>query len=193
MKLSACLLLLLAGCTEADGPKYDVATPSGTGTASGGGTSSSRVTGRVCMLADPQIITACSINGGGGLTVTQGSATTTTASDGSFSFEPDGTSPANTPLSVSGTGMVPSQAAAGGRNIVPVMSNDMYNRMVLATGITITPDSGAILANVANSSGAAASGITATSTPAGTSGPFFDGTGESPWSLDRTGQRGVAY
>jgi hypothetical protein len=193
MKLSACLLLLLVGCTDADGPKYEVVAPSGTGTTGGGGTSTAKVTGRVCVLADPQLLTACSISGGGGLSVTQGSATATTANDGSFSFEPDGTSPANTPISVTGTGVVASQASAGGQNIVPVMSNDMYNRMVLATGITITPDSGAILANVANSAGVSATGITATSNPTGTSGPFFDGTGESPWSLDATGARGVAF
>lgn len=192
MKLSACLLMLLVGCTEADGPKYEVATPGGTGTTGGGGTSTAKISGRVCVLADPQLLGACSLTGASGLTVTHGSMTTTTANDGSFEIEPDPSAPSNAPLGVTGTNIVASQASLAGSNIVPVMSNDLYNQMVLATGITLESDSGAIIANVSNPNGQAA-GITAVSNPLGTSGPFFDATGESPWSLDATGTRGVAF
>lgn len=195
MKLSACLLLLLVGCTEQDGPKYDVNTPGGpggTGAPSGSGTAA-RISGRVCVLADAQILDACSIHGAGGLTVAMGSATATTSADGSFTIEPGATTDATTMLSVSGTGVVPSQRAIGAGNIVPVMSNDLFNKMVLATGITTEPSSGSILASVNTRAGLPASGITATSNPTLAAGPFFDSTGTSPWTLDATGARGVVF
>jgi len=196
MKLSACLLLLLVGCTEQDGPKYDINTPGGpggTGSPSGSGTAA-RISGRVCVLADPQILDACSLHGAGGLTVGMGSATATTSADGSFTIEPGATTDiTTTPLSVSGAGVVPSQRTVGAGNIVPVMSNDLFNQMVLATGITTEPSSGSILATVTTSGGVPARGITATSNPTLAAGPFFDSTGTSPWTLDSTGARGVVF
>jgi hypothetical protein len=197
MKLSACLFLLLVGCTDQDGPKYDINTPSGpgAGTQPGGGGASARISGRVCVLADPQILDACSIKGAGGLTVNMGAATATTTADGSFSLEPDaGTDLARTPISVTGAGVVASQTSIHGANIVPVMSNDLFNQMVLATGITTESNAGAILATVDTNAGLAASGITASANPALAAGPFFDSTGgTSPWTLDATGARGVAF
>jgi len=204
MKLSACLLLLLVGCTEQDGPKYDISTPSGpggNGSPSGSGTAA-RISGRVCVLADPQILDACSIKGAGGLTVAMGSATATTSADGSFTIEPTpnegnggsgGT--ATAPFSVTGTGIVPSQRAmaANGSTIIPVMSNDLYNQMVLATGITTEPDTGSVLASITTPTGFPKPGITATADPALAAGPYFDATGTSPWTLNATGARGVAY
>jgi hypothetical protein len=197
MKLSACVLLLLVGCTDQDGPKYDVSTPSGpgAGTQTGGGGASARISGRVCVLADPQILDACSIKGAGGLNVAMGAATATTAPDGSFTLEPDATTNvATTPISVTGTGVVASQTSVRGSNIVPVMSNDLFNQMVLATGITTESNAGAILATVDTNAGLAASGVTASANPALAAGPFFDTTGgTSPWTLDATGARGVAF
>jgi hypothetical protein len=196
MKLSACLLLLLVGCTDQDGPKYDISTPSGAGAGtdpSGGGTAA-RITGRVCVLADAQILNACAIKGAGGLGVAMGASTTTTNPDGSFTLQTDGTAnPATTPIAVSGAGIVPSQAAVSETNIVPVMSNDLFNQMVLATGIETESNSGAIMATVDTNAGLPATGITASANPALAAGPFFDSTGESPWTLDATGARGVAF
>jgi hypothetical protein len=146
------------------------------------------------VLADPQILDACSIKGGGGLTVAMGTATATTTADGSFTIEPDATTNiATTPISVTGPGVVASQTSVHGSNIVPVMSNDLFNQMVLATGITTESNAGAILATIDTNAGLAASGVTASANPALAVGPFFDSTGTSPWTLDATGARGVAF
>ena len=197
MKLSACLLLLLVGCADQDGAQFDISTPSGpgAGTQTGGGGTSARISGRVCVLADPQILDACSIKGAGGLSVAMGAATATTSPDGSFTLEPGATTNiAVTPISVTGTGVVASQTSVHGANIVPVMSNDMFNRMALATGITTESNAGAILATIDTNAGLAAQGVTATANPALAAGPFFDSTGgTSPWTLDATGARGVAF
>jgi hypothetical protein len=196
MKLSACLLLLLVGCTDQGGPKYDINTPSGTATGNpaGGGGTSARISGRVCVLADPQILDACSIKGAGGLSVNMGAATATTTADGSFTIEPDATTNiATTPISVTGAGVIASQTSVHGSNIVPVMSNDLFDQMVLATGITTEANSGAIMATVNTNAGLAARGVTATANPTLAAGPFFDSTGTSPWTLDATGARGVAF
>jgi hypothetical protein len=147
------------------------------------------------VLADPQILDACSIKGAGGLSVNMGAATATTTADGSFTIEPDATTNiATTPISVTGAGVVASQTSVRGSNIVPVMTKDLFDQMALATGITTETDSGAIMATVDTSDGLAARGITASANPAIAAGPFFDSTGgTSPWTLDATGARGVAF
>ena len=194
MKLSAILLVLISGCMSNDDPGYPVATSGGTASGGGGsGTSTPRVSGRVCVLADPQLMSACAITGASGLTVAMGSATATTSADGSFELTPTDAVTPTTNLAVTGTGIVPSQATVNNTNIIPVMNQELFDQMVLATGITTEPQTGTIIANVVNGQGEPAMGLTATSTPTGTVGPFFDGTGATPWTLDETGARGVAY
>jgi hypothetical protein len=192
MKLSAILLLLITGCMSPDDPGYPIETPSGPGS-SGGGTSSSasRVSGRVCVLADPTLMSACAINGASGLTVAMGSATTTTNTDGTFSLTSNDPVSATTNLAITGAGIVPSQATVNSTNIVPVMNQQLWDNMVLATGISPEPQTGTIIANVVNGQGEPAMGVGATSSPTGTAGPFFDGTGATPFTLDATGARGV--
>lgn len=193
MKLSAILLLLITGCTSPDDPGYPIETPSGPGSGGGGtSTSASRVTGRVCVLADPTLMSACAITGASGLTVAMGTATTTTTTNGAFTLEStDAVSP-TTNLAVTGPGVVPSQATLNATNIVPVMNQQLFDNMVLATGLSLQPQTGMIIANVVNGQGVPAMGVTATSLPTGTVGPFFDGTGATPFTLDTTGARGVA-
>ncbi|MFT3695972.1 MAG: hypothetical protein QM831_22740 [Kofleriaceae bacterium] len=72
------------------------------------------------------------------------------------------------------------------------MSNDMFNSMVLATGITTEPDTGVILASIESQQNASLEGITATSNPAATAGVFYDtATGTSQWGTNATGTRGI--
>ena len=119
------------------------------GTQPSSGGRAARISGRVCVLADPQILDACSIKGAGGLSVNMGAATATTTADGSFTIEPDATTNiATTPISVTGAGVVASQTSVRGSNIVPVMTKDLFDQMALATGITTETDSGAIMATV---------------------------------------------
>jgi hypothetical protein len=192
MKLSAILLLLITGCTSADDPGYPIETPGGPGNG-GGGTSSSasRVTGRVCVLADPTLMSACAITGASGLSVSMGTAATTTNADGSFTLESTDPVSPTTNLAITGTGIVPSQTTVNATNIVPVMNQQLFDNMVLATGISPEPQTGTIIASVVNGQGVPAMGVTATSLPTGTVGPFFDGTGATPFTLDETGARGV--
>src|SRR4051812_1897780 len=88
-------LLALVGCGEDD--TFPILVQSGAHGAAASGTTT-RIVGRVCLLADPQILTACSITGAGGLTVSipvipvttadgpLPAVTTTTLPDGTFSM-----------------------------------------------------------------------------------------------------------
>ncbi|HEY0250169.1 MAG TPA: hypothetical protein VGC41_01540 [Kofleriaceae bacterium] len=191
---SLAAILLVAGCTSADGPENNVTTPSPGGqSGTGGGDTTARISGRICVLADPQLTSACEITGGGGLTVNYGANTATTAADGSFSIDANGIQ-TSTPITVSGQQVVASQAnvSATGTTVVPVMSNDMFNQMVLSTGITTEPDTGVILASIESQQNAQINGVSATTNPTTSSGVFYDTTGgSSNWGTLATGQRGV--
>lgn len=181
----------VCGCTTTPGPDYDVTTPSPGSDPSGGGATTAQITGRVCVLADAQLTSACEITGGGGLTVNFGQNTATTAADGSFTIPTTGVAN-GTPISVSGAGITSSQVRATGSPVIPVMSNDLYNNMVLATGITTEPDTGVILASLESQQNAPLVGTTVTTNPAAASGVFYDNAqGTSPWSTNATGARGI--
>jgi hypothetical protein len=191
MKSLIALALAVAGCTDDPGFDHPINVPtSGTAT---GGTSSARVTGRVCVLADPQLLNACAIRGASGLTVVAAGATTatttTTGADGSFVLTAPAPITVGT-LTVSGSTVVTSTQAIGGANVVPVMTQALFADMTLATGVTPLAGTGTILSTVV-ARGVPVTGAVATSTPSPAFGPFFDGTQPAPWTLNATGARGI--
>ncbi len=155
----------------------------------GGGTSAGTISGRVCLVTDPRELGGCQATGAGGLTVALGGARTTTAPDGSFSVPtPTGT---NLAFTVSGPGVMTSSQPFSPNNTIPVVTQQLWDQVLGANGITLTAGTGSILASVVDRGGNPVTGATATSTPSPAFGPFFDGTTPTAWTLDGTGARGV--
>ena len=161
----------------------------GGGVGGGSGSGSNSITGRACVLLDPRDLGGCASSGAGGLQVALGTSTATTAPDGTFSMQ----APQGTGLSfqVSGPGVVPTSQPFAANNSIPVLTEDMFNQVLGANGIVLTPGSGSILASVVDRGGIPVAGATAMSTPSPAFGPFFDGTTPSAWTLNGTGERGV--
>jgi hypothetical protein len=188
---SFALIVVVAACS-AQADDFPVQ-PAGGGQLPPSGTGSSAITGRACVVADARDLSRCEPVAGG-LAVTGGGATTTTASDGSFTLDAALASDPTTPrmLSITGPGVVPTQIDAAGVNSVPVVKADLFSQMLVANGITLTPGSGSILGSVVRGT-SPASGISVVSTPSPAFGPLFDGTTPTAWTLDATGARGVVW
>jgi len=94
--------IALAGCTGG-GDDYPI--QPGNGFPTTGGTPG-EIAGRVCLIvADPRALATCASGGAGGLTVTLGGVTATTAPDGTFTMVPPAS--ANLVFAVTGPGMRP--------------------------------------------------------------------------------------
>jgi hypothetical protein len=189
MKRLALFAFVLLGACASSGEDYPVTTQGG-GVA-GGGSSPSTLTGRVCLVNDARSLSTCADTGAAGLNVAIGNATATTAANGEFVMNtPSG---ANTStISVTGTGIVPSNQALTANAQIPVISQQLFDQMVAATGITTTAGTGSIMATVVRG-GEPVSGVTAVATPSPAFGPFFDGTSPTAWTLDPTGTMGVVW
>jgi hypothetical protein len=156
---------------------------------------SSIASGRICIVADPRVLTNCSTDAAGGLAVSVGGSMTTTAADGSFVVPASAVSnPANpTPLiSVTGPGVVPTQTVFAPDMSIPLLRADLFSQMLAANGVTPRSGSGSILGSVVRD-GVPASGVSVTSTPSPAFGPLFDGSTPTAWVLDATGARGVVW
>lgn len=195
--LAYALIVLGAGCVTDDTEEGPVITQGGTPTSSTPGTSSSTVSGRLCVIENLQDMSTCSTSAGGGLTVTVGNSATTSQPDGTFSMTtPVGLTNANYPaFSVTGAGMVPTSVPFtlpfNGTGMVPVLDADRYARTLTSNGVPLNNQTGAILATVRDNAGPL-SGVTVRSTPTAPFGPFFDASGTSQnWGVDGTGMRGV--
>ena len=169
--------------------------PTTTGTSSGGGgtggSSPGAVTGRVCLVASPFALSGCSETGAGGLVVSLGSSSAVTQPDGAFSLAaPAGTGGSFT---VSGPGVVTASMPLSAANRIPVLSQALFDQMLSGNGVTLQPGTGSVLATVVDRNGNPVSGVTATSAPTSAFGPFFDGTTATPWTLNQTGQAGIAF
>lgn len=151
-----------------------------------GGTS---INGRVCMVAPPSVIT-CAATGAGNLTVTLGTATTTTADDGSFTL----TRPAITTglvWRVSGTAIRAAAMKYSTATTIPAIDEDSYLTMLTATNATVGSNSGAVIARITRGGFAVAGAVVASQQADGQI--YYDGPSITEWGLDATGAYGVAW
>jgi hypothetical protein len=199
MKVSIWLAIALAGgCDVDDDHLHILAGGGGQQTATGPGTIGVAPTtvlliaGRACLLADPRFFAVCADTGAAGLTVALAGRTVTTGTNGSFAMSPpQGT--ANLVFTVSGPNIITSTQPFAAVNTIPVLTQQMFNNVLTANGITLTQGSGSILASVVTRGGFPAVGVTAVSTPSPAFGPFFDGTTPTAFTLNGTGARGVVF
>ena len=190
-RLALVFVLSAAACTDSpdDRPVApNAAQTSGTVTT---GTGDQVLRGKVCMIVDPRFLDACTSTNAGGLTVSAGGVTTTTASDGSFAFA----MPSTTSLIATATGpnIIASSTELTNLAIIPVMSGDLFAQMITNTDAMLATGTGSILATLTTPAGTPAIGVTATSAPTGSFGPFFDGTSATSFGTIGTGQRGVTW
>jgi hypothetical protein len=195
---SASLLAALAGCHE-DVEMFPIG-PGGFGTGGGttpdaaiggdGGDGGSTISGRVCLISDARNPTTCASSGAEDLTVTLGSATATTAADGSFTI-----------ASATGTGLVwrvtgaAIQASAMQVSTVatiPVISALLYEDMVTTNNVVGSAGTGAIIARfTTNDSGV--SGLIAATSPDPEGQIFYDGTSATVWDVTATSTFGAIW
>jgi hypothetical protein len=161
--------------------RFDAATDNDSGTT---------VSGQVCLAPDPRSPAVCSSTGAGDLSVTLGTASATTAIDGTFTMD----RPASTDVAwnVSGTGIVPSVMAYVEGTKIPAIRTDIYDDMVVAMQATVSSATGAIIVRLAKSS-SLVSGAVVTSSPSPDSLVYYDGPSITEWDLDSTGPFGVAW
>jgi hypothetical protein len=188
----------LAACEKAPDP-YPI-NPGGSG---GTGTAtmpdapvfndaSSTITGRVCLLlTTPQSLTGCAASTAGGITVTLGTESTTTADDGSFTLM----RPASTTdlyWYVSASDLKTSVIKYGSTTTLPSITTNDYDEMVTALNATVSTGQGALMTRITRM-GSAVSGATVAALPAGDSIPYYDEPGVPGWQTQQTGSYGVAW
>ncbi|HEY1554207.1 MAG TPA: hypothetical protein VGF94_05200 [Kofleriaceae bacterium] len=190
MKRIACVVVLVAACTSSAGsdlPAQPTVTVPGTAPPP-----AVLITGRACLVAiDPRALFECAAAGAGGLVVALGSNSTTTLDDGSFSLQTPGG--ASGMLQISGAGIASSAQAVGAINLVPAISSDLFAQMLADNEISLAPSTGSIIASVTNAEGQPIAGVTATSIPSASSGPFFDGTEPTQFGQSETGNSGIVF
>ncbi|MEO6952211.1 MAG: hypothetical protein ABI321_10380 [Polyangia bacterium] len=184
----AVAVLLLSGCDqlfpEFAGSKGDLAVS----TDGGADLASSLLHGSVCRLSDLRTPTSCTATVPNRVvTIAETGATTTTASDGTFSFptvgttvtlvvsDPVGSAPVSTPTISMLSGGTLTAARTHGVEL-PIIDADAYEQVELANGVGGDPSRGAVLGWVISSSGSAVAGAVATPIASAT-GPLYDTSG----------------
>jgi hypothetical protein len=184
--------VLCIACTNESGTEFPIEPGTG-GSAAGAsqGSNTGLLRGRVCVLSDIRFQSRCATTDAAGLTVILGSQSTTTITDGSFTLTP----PVGTGLSftASGPGIVTTSQALNARMRINAIRQSAFDAMLLTTGIVPVVGTGSIISSVMGESGTPLSGVTGTSAPAGSFGPFFDGTDPMPWTTNSTGVSGIVW
>lgn len=170
----------------------DAATPDGTLGDGGAAT----LTGRVCLAADPRMLTmlvsptACASTGADGLTVTLGDQTATTAADGTFTIQmPSGAG--SLVFHVTGPNIVPSHMILSDYEI-PALTTATFEALEAANGVTLLPGEGSIFAQIIRN-GAGYTGVVAGSTPTSNYDAFYDGASATAWTQTGTGNYGAVW
>jgi hypothetical protein len=201
--LTAGLLLLLVGCRD-DVEMFPVnpggggSGLSGTGFVDAGielgdGNLSPMISGRVCFLKiDARNPRACESTGAGGLTVTLGSFTAITTSDGSFSIRrPTGT---DLVWNVTGSTIVPSVMSLSAEALIPAIDEGLYAEML---GATLATDFDGTVGGIINRVTRAEDpldGVVASVEQSQSGNTFYDSGDPLAWALNSaTGQLGAIW
>jgi hypothetical protein len=166
--------------------RIDAAIPDGSDAAA-------TISGRACVLTDLRDLTSCATTGAGGLTVTLGSQTATTADDGTFTI----TAPAGSMLvwHVGGSvaDVMPSVMPFGATPQIPVVTTADYLDALNSNSVVLAPgQQGSAFVRVVRGT-AAVSGATAVASPTPTYPAFYDGATSQSWNQGATGARGMVW
>jgi hypothetical protein len=197
MRIAACVALVFA-CSTTSAFPY---TPGGGGGGHGGGggggggggpdsgPGSDLITAQACSLDDLRLWTMCAASGAGGLLVTLGDGSATTADDGSFTIPTQ--SGTNLLWTISGSGflttLMPFDAAI---TQIPVVSENTFEPIVADNAVTDTTD-GQVFISI-NSFGEQIPNEVARSTPLDNQ-TFYDDATDDFWGQIETSTHGIAW
>ncbi len=200
MKTAATIALVLGACSAGSDDAFPIAPGGGappviTPAPDGAPLDASRddgsvIAARVCVVTDPRTPGACAVGNAGGIMVTLGPSTATTAMDGSFTIAAPSTS--NLVWGVTAAGFVPTVMPLGTVHVLPVLTALRYSELVLDNGAVVQAGQGSLFVRVV-SGGASAVGVTATVEPASVFGPLYDGGSAVIWDRDATGGGGMVW
>jgi hypothetical protein len=218
MKRAVLVLVLgtLSGCHMTSGSGDDYPVGGGGGTALGGGggggggtgdgglidgttgDAGTLINGRVCLLTDLRRVgdaTACAATGAGGLTVSLGTRTALTGTDGTFAI----IAPAGNGLVWRVTDTTPQQLISsvmgfGTDPTIPAVGYETYIDLLDQNSAVVTPLQGSVVVRVL-SNGAPVTKATATSNPPTARLALYDGSDSVIWSdgVSGTGAHGMVW
>jgi hypothetical protein len=170
----------------------------GHGGTSGGGvldaapdsTTDGSTAGRVCLAADPRALDSCAGTGAGGLTVTLGSGSATTAADGTFALLAPTTS--DLVWTVSGSAIMTSMMPFGPSATIPALSTNTYENLTTGNGVEPIAGEGDVFVQITQG-GSALAGAKVSVSPPPAYAPYYDGNSSTTWNQNFTGSYGVAW
>lgn len=148
------------------------------------------IDGRVCVVVDMRSLTSCLDSGAGGITVTLGTKTATTANDGSFLIE----TPSGSQLvwRASGLDIVPSVMAFGPSTSIPAVGIQTYSDILGANSVVLQSGQGSIVARIVRN-GSPVVGATMSTSPVPQYATKYDGPTATAWTELKTAAAGVAW
>ena len=196
MRLVVCALLL-AAC---DGEEPFPIVPGGDDTvinpqvdAATGGPDANlpgTIDGRVCVLLDPRVFTTCADTGAGGITVTLGIRTATTADDGSFTIT--GVDGSSLVWTAAGPQIVTTATPVTSAALIPALPPATYDTLLANHNVVGQALHGQVFVH-ARSEGLPLAGVTASADPPSLSPPLYDGLSPLAWNVGPTGDLGVVW
>ncbi len=170
-----------------DAPSYDSRGPGDSPSA----IDAPLINGRVCLAADPRMLTTCASTGADGLTVRLGSRAATTSADGHFTI--DATDAGSSAVwRVTGASIVTSIMPFSDYQI-PALATTTYDTLKANNLVSLLPGQGAIMVQLVRN-GAGLAGQTAISMPSSTYEAFYDGSSPTgTWPQTSTGSNAVAW
>jgi hypothetical protein len=200
MRLAVSLALLAGlGACNRDVERFPIGPGTGGGGSNGtmpdspyadGNGSGSMMTGRVCLINDARTPTTCASSGADGLTVALGTATATTAGDGSFMIA----SPSGTGLvwRVTGTAIYSAAMQVTTTATIPAISLSIFEDMI-ATNQAIAGDgTGSVIARF-TTNGSGVSNLEAATSPEPVGQYYYDGPNALTWDTTATSSFGVVW
>jgi hypothetical protein len=201
MTRAAVVLLVIAACNAGGGGDDEFPVSPGGGRPGGGvmvdaamidtrdADGDTPISGRVCLVVDLRGA-ACAASGAGGITVTLGAQTATTADDGAFAIAaPQGS---NLVWHASTADLVTSVMAFSTSTTIPAITLAGWNELELANGVVTQGQQGAIIARIVQG-GTPLAGATVTATPVPQYATHYDGPTAAGWTELATGAAGVAW
>lgn len=146
--------------------------------------------GRVCLVTDARVLTACAATGAGDITVTLGDSAAVTADDGTFAIAPPSV-PAGT-WGASRTDLMTSVVPFTSSPEIPALSQTTYADLEGNNGVLLSQGVGSVFVQV-EMAGAPLAGAAASIAPASQYTPFYDGDSAVVWNQNATGAHGTVW
>ncbi len=153
------------------------------------GDSGANLAGHVCLVSDPRVST-CATTGAGGLLVTLGLNTATTADDGSFQIQ--GTQATNAVWTVTGETIVQTVEPFTGQLIIPAVLANSFTQLQNANGVLFMTGAGDVIVRVVQN-GTPVAGATAIASNQDAYQTRYDPPSGDVWTVDATGILGIAW